>query len=37
MLAVGTAALAGQTTVCTVTVNSADEREVFKQSLPAGR
>jgi|SRR5688572_13710762 len=37
VLAAGAAAHAGQATVCTVTVNSADEREVFKQSLPAGR
>lgn len=30
------AALAAQKTVCTITINSADEREVFKRHLPAG-
>ncbi|MFO1219943.1 MAG: hypothetical protein U1E89_16370 [Burkholderiaceae bacterium] len=30
------AALAAPKTVCTVTINSADEREVFKRSLPVG-
>jgi len=37
VLAASAVANAAQTTVCTVTVNSADEREVFKQSLPPGR
>ena len=36
-LAASAAAHADQKTVCTVTVNSADEREVFRQSLPADR
>lgn len=30
------AALAAPKTVCTITINSADEREVFKRHLPAG-
>src|SRR5512144_1761779 len=30
-------ASAGQTTVCTITVNSTDERETFRRSLPADR
>jgi hypothetical protein len=37
VLAASAAAHAEQKTVCTVTVNSADEREVFRQSLPTDR
>jgi hypothetical protein len=37
VLAASATAYAAQTTVCTVTVNSADEREVFRQSLPSDK
>ena len=36
-LAASAGVWAGQATVCTVTVNSADEREVFRQHLPESR
>src|SRR2546430_9137058 len=35
LIAAGFAAHAEKKTVCTITVNSADEREVFKRFLPA--
>jgi hypothetical protein len=35
LIAAGFAAHAGKTTVCTITVNSADERDAFKRFLPA--
>lgn len=37
LLAVATAAAAQKQTVCTITVNSPDEREVFRRHLPAER
>jgi hypothetical protein len=37
LLATAAAAQAGKQTVCTVTVNSPDEREVFREFLPADR
>jgi hypothetical protein len=37
LLAFPLAAAAGKTTVCTVTVNSADEREAFRRHLPEDR
>jgi len=36
LVAIAPSAHAGKRTVCTVTVNSADEREVFKKRLPEG-
>jgi hypothetical protein len=37
VLAAALPAAAQKDTVCTITVNSADEREVFRERLPAGR
>ncbi|HYC36573.1 MAG TPA: hypothetical protein VEC19_09145 [Usitatibacter sp.] len=37
LLGVAAPAFAGLATVCTITVNSADERDVFKRFLPADR